>query len=380
MKKLLLTASILSVASLGFSAEKLSLDGGGTAMDTSSYGGQTYSQININVPTNSEDGFAGLETTETITVQNSSFCGQFNPTAANAYINVDANYKFSGAVVLDCTSTDTGKGVMSVNVNNGATIEFVQGITAMRDAGKIRFRFGTEGDKNGNYMKDDTVKNGNVILNAVTGSVVNSQSTVTSAELILSAVNFTVKNDNAETNDKAVNIGSYVHLLYGTELKLETNVTLSVLNPRSARVGENVAGTVKLNGHTMTAGSVNFNIEAARPYGDLLIDMSGDNSKFICNGDVSFTTTKNNNWFDDYHFDFTNFDYESGDRILFANKLTDTVLSKMSINNLTGENILYLGKEGNYHSYSVAAVPEPAEWAMIFGAIALGFVAYRRRK
>ena len=25
-------------------------------------------------------------------------------------------------------------------------------------------------------------------------------------------------------------------------------------------------------------------------------------------------------------------------------------------------------------------VPEPAEWAMIFGAIALGFVAYRRRK
>ena len=27
-----------------------------------------------------------------------------------------------------------------------------------------------------------------------------------------------------------------------------------------------------------------------------------------------------------------------------------------------------------------AAVPEPAEWAMIFGAIALSFVAYRRRR
>ncbi len=31
-------------------------------------------------------------------------------------------------------------------------------------------------------------------------------------------------------------------------------------------------------------------------------------------------------------------------------------------------------------SISATAVPEPAEWAMIFGAIALGFVAYRRRK
>ncbi len=30
--------------------------------------------------------------------------------------------------------------------------------------------------------------------------------------------------------------------------------------------------------------------------------------------------------------------------------------------------------------YWVNAVPEPAEWAIIFGAIALGFVAYRRRK
>jgi hypothetical protein len=27
----------------------------------------------------------------------------------------------------------------------------------------------------------------------------------------------------------------------------------------------------------------------------------------------------------------------------------------------------------------ITAVPEPAEWAMIFGAIALAFVAYRKR-
>ena len=37
-----------------------------------------------------------------------------------------------------------------------------------------------------------------------------------------------------------------------------------------------------------------------------------------------------------------------------------------------------IGNSGVYTIYT--QVPEPAEWAMIFGAIALGFVAYRRRK
>ncbi len=40
---------------------------------------------------------------------------------------------------------------------------------------------------------------------------------------------------------------------------------------------------------------------------------------------------------------------------------------------------LYLGNDG-YLSLSATAVPEPAELAMIFGAIALGFAIYRKRK
>ncbi|MBO5255201.1 MAG: hypothetical protein J6B07_05190 [Opitutales bacterium] len=39
---------------------------------------------------------------------------------------------------------------------------------------------------------------------------------------------------------------------------------------------------------------------------------------------------------------------------------------------------VYWDKNSGY--LSLVAVPEPAEWAMIFGAIALAFVAYRRRK
>ena len=47
--------------------------------------------------------------------------------------------------------------------------------------------------------------------------------------------------------------------------------------------------------------------------------------------------------------------------------------------NLTWDDTLV---DGYYALYSVSAVPEPAEWAMIFGALALalGLAVYKRRK
>ena len=43
------------------------------------------------------------------------------------------------------------------------------------------------------------------------------------------------------------------------------------------------------------------------------------------------------------------------------------------------ENAQWLGDATNGYWLTVA-VPEPAEWAMILGALALGFAIYRRRK
>ncbi len=54
---------------------------------------------------------------------------------------------------------------------------------------------------------------------------------------------------------------------------------------------------------------------------------------------------------------------------------TDTLGS----DRVLGENLFLENVDGDYLVYTVA-VPEPAEWAMIIGALALGFVAYRRRK
>jgi len=44
------------------------------------------------------------------------------------------------------------------------------------------------------------------------------------------------------------------------------------------------------------------------------------------------------------------------------------------VDGVLGEN--YFIFDGGY----ISSIPEPAEWAMIFGALALSFVAYRRRK
>ena len=43
-------------------------------------------------------------------------------------------------------------------------------------------------------------------------------------------------------------------------------------------------------------------------------------------------------------------------------------------------NIAAVDGEANAFWVNAVAVPEPAEWALIFGAIALGLVIYRRRK
>ena len=60
----------------------------------------------------------------------------------------------------------------------------------------------------------------------------------------------------------------------------------------------------------------------------------------------------------------------------------DSLLNIFSVTLDSSGNILTQEKlYQNASGYITAiAVPEPAEWAMIFGAIALGFVAYRRRK
>ncbi|MBO5255740.1 MAG: PEP-CTERM sorting domain-containing protein [Opitutales bacterium] len=50
-------------------------------------------------------------------------------------------------------------------------------------------------------------------------------------------------------------------------------------------------------------------------------------------------------------------------------------------NTVVDESLWDIVSDGNKGVYiNLAQVPEPAEWAMIFGLLALGFVSYRKRK
>ena len=71
--------------------------------------------------------------------------------------------------------------------------------------------------------------------------------------------------------------------------------------------------------------------------------------------------------------EFINFD---NDKV----KLTNDLLTAEDWTHVRADGWENFRLENGYITADRIAVPEPAEWAMIFGAIALAFVAYRRRK
>ncbi len=79
-------------------------------------------------------------------------------------------------------------------------------------------------------------------------------------------------------------------------------------------------------------------------------------------------------------------DFESGNFLLKDTSGLDLdkvfVIDEAGNTLFTGDQLQWssVANSNNYYSLNTVAVPEPAEWAAIFGAIALGFVAYRRRK
>lgn len=344
-------------------AASLTLVGGGSEMDTADISG-VYDQITIETGT---DGYMGNSSSGLITVQRTTATTDFNPSADNSYINAYADYVFSGPVVLDCTATTAGNHVISTQVLNASTLTFQNGITVKNAANNTRLRFGGK--------IQDTI--GNVILNAVSGSIINSDSNMTDSELILTSINFTVR--NTDNPSGTVYLGKYTHIFYGSVLNLETNVRTRQLAPRSSvsNPANNLIGTVMMNGHTLTTGSIDFNPDSASQCGSLTVDMTGDSASiFISTGTIGFNANYPK---EDFSLDFINVGV--GDKIYFSNEIDDSTLSLLTINGLSGDDIivtqeLYDGK--NYYSYSVNLIPEPASYAALIGAMAL-FMAYRRR-
>ena len=78
----------------------------------------------------------------------------------------------------------------------------------------------------------------------------------------------------------------------------------------------------------------------------------------------------------------TGYDSETGKLVVFSGSKTQNIEIKTSNNTaLTGLNWDEVSIDGkDYYMLTGMAVPEPAEWAAIFGAAALALAVYRRRK
>ncbi len=372
MKKLfLLLPLVASVSSLN--AQQV-LFGGGTEMDSTNISG-TYNQLWI--MQDESDCYKGNTSTGQIVIE-SDLNTSWWPTFSNSYIGAEADYEFNAPVVVKNIRTANEMRYTTVYVGEGATLKFNNGLTTATENTASNQRFMLVGKTSSSKAADNVF--GNIEITNTTGVLVDSSSSFKTSELILGAMNLTLK---SSTNTEVYATG-YMHFYFGSTLKLGTNVKIGTLAARSAttETTDRNIGSIFVNGKTFTCAGIYFNPDGYANIGDFTVDMGKDlASTFVCNGAISFrdgsgvTTSA-----EDYDLIFTNFEYGK-DQILFKSKLSDSVVSMFLINGASGDDILC--KEVTYNKetyYSYYVIPEPSTYAMIFGALALGFVAYRRRK
>ena len=325
-----------------------------------------------------------VETDSLITISTTNET-TFWTTDANYDVKASTDYSFDKAVLLKNTST-SGVAYFHNYATNGATLSYDKGFTIAttettvndKEAvvpanSNIRLAFsGKLGEPAHDRCKSAVV--GNFSIVSQTGSLLDSSSKFRDFELILQAASITI---GAKEGINSVYLGKYTHLYFGSTINLSTNVTMGTLCGRQTLDNaENVYyGTIKLNGYSFQCGSVGFNRNNGTDIqgGTILVDMANGDGTFKCTGSLGYVAAY------DTGMDFVNFDLD--DQILFKTKLSDSALSTLTINGLSGEDILMEEvKIGTDTYYSYYVIPEPSTYAMIFGAIALGFVAYRRRK
>ena len=172
------------------------------------------------------------------------------------------------------------------------------------------------------------------------------------------------------------------HFYHGAKMTLGGDITMSnniyVRTPQgSGALASNlVSGTLDLAGHNMKTQGLIFN-PASVNNAEFVVDY-GDNdiSQYCALGTLS-PKAGLTNYIRVQNFglnDFLLFYNEvDTDMLLFDDygvKGTDYEVVKLA------EKVQYLGT--SYNAYTI--IPEPSTYAMILGALAIGFVAYRRRK
>ncbi len=157
-------------------------------------------------------------------------------------------------------------------------------------------------------------------------------------------------------DDASISGGAVLTLEQGAVLEIASGKTLSVFDD----------------------SEIIFNVDAVSDATKILL---GENSKLAFGSDSKITINLDGTISPDDSYTFSVIEMAVGSQVTG----TDSLKKENVILNVNGEEYDSSKWTFDFDSSTGALninvnVPEPAEWAMIFGAIALGFAAYRRRK
>ena len=176
----------------------------------------------------------------------------------------------------------------------------------------------------------------------------------------------------------------------GTQYLRGSNTGIGTISARS--------GTLYVNGKSLTSTNVYFEnnggylgiVSEDTNFGELNVNAIGLNEKAKLLFDISGTeqdiiTAKRITITSAFNIDFTltdDVELNKEYKIFTADTLEDEnefYKQTVATNNL-GYNMNFVSDGNSLSVIFSVAVPEPAEWAMIFGGLALGLAIYRRRK
>ena len=149
---------------------------------------------------------------------------------------------------------------------------------------------------------------------------------------------------------------------------------------------ENAPGKLGILSETSEYGELNSASLFLNHIGTLLFDISDSAQDIITAKTITLSANTLNGVLKAFHIDFN----LAGDIVLDKEYKIFTATETLNTNDVSLDLITSTNNFGYDAQFSIVdkslyvafstAVPEPAEWAMIFGAIALGFAIYRRRK
>ena len=312
--------------------------GGFLYMDNGEAGSTASAKVSLNVA-----GGATLTIGTTTGGASDSIAGDESATLSKlgaGSLNVNgsmADFKGSLIVSAGVMNANNGIGAKSVSIENGATLGVALGNGALENAsvannGTLSLKRGTLADGEtfalSNYRGEGAVKAYGGILSGGTFTASKSESFVSSLITVGTGAN------DVQT------------VKFGDKLALDFDV---------AGLGE-------------SALTVNAIKEST--------DLNGIAGNVLAAYDVDLTDNSN-----DYTVVFSAYvgEIEAADALVAWHKGKDGVWTRLDTSIDYADEIASIVVDG-FGSYAFSQVPEPATYAAIFGALALAFAAYRRRK